>query len=78
MSRLVFEHSGLNYLESEALSIDIFKRLAIDGYIYKLQQTDGGREYLEKCYILQQTKPDRKHLRELNEILNKGGSDGDN
>jgi len=35
-----------------------------DAYIYKLNQTQKGQEYLEKCWILEQTEPDRKKLRE--------------
>jgi len=29
-----------------------------------LNQTEGGREYLEHCWILEQTKRDRKKIRE--------------
>jgi len=35
-----------------------------DAVIYKYMQTEKGREYLDKCWILEQTKPDRKRLRE--------------
>jgi hypothetical protein len=27
-------------------------------------QTEEGREYLDKCYIMEQTSPNRKKLRE--------------
>ena len=39
----------------------IYKR---DAFIYQLNQTEKGREYLDKAYYLEQTKPDRKKLRE--------------
>jgi len=35
-----------------------------DAVITKLRTTESGREYLNECWILEQTKPDRKKLRE--------------
>lgn len=35
-----------------------------EAYIYTLQKTEAGREYLQKCWILEQIEPDRKKLRE--------------
>jgi hypothetical protein len=32
--------------------------------IYKYMQTEEGQKYLERCWILEQTKPDRAKLRE--------------
>lgn len=34
-----------------------------DAYIYKLNQTEQGRDYLERCWLFEQTKPDRNKLR---------------
>lgn len=34
-----------------------------DAFIYKHMQTQEGREYLEKCWCIEQTKPDRESLR---------------
>ena len=34
-----------------------------DAFIFNLQQTESGREYLEECWLLEQTEPDRKALR---------------
>ena len=34
-----------------------------DGYIHQLNQTEHGREYLEQCWLLEQTQPDRAALR---------------
>nr|DAL55603.1 MAG TPA_asm: hypothetical protein [Caudoviricetes sp.] len=41
-----------------------YARLQRDAICGKLQQTPEGREYLDKCWTLQQTKPDKKKLRE--------------
>ena len=35
-----------------------------DAFIYKQSQTKEGREYLEECWILEQTEPDREALRD--------------
>jgi len=35
-----------------------------EAYIWKLNQTEEGREYLENCWRIKQTKPDRQALRE--------------
>ncbi|WP_254306607.1 hypothetical protein [Clostridium sp. 001] len=35
-----------------------------DAVIYNYKQTKEGREYLENCWRIEQTEPDRKSLRE--------------
>jgi hypothetical protein len=46
------------------LDFDEYKLLFRDAYIYKLQQSKEGQEYLQNAYILEQSEPDRKKLRE--------------
>ena len=61
---LVSQYTGLNMLEVEGLDyIDylIFRR---DAFIYKMSKTDKGEEYLNNAWRLEQTKPDRKKLKE--------------
>lgn len=36
----------------------------ISGCVYLSNETDRGGAYLEDCWILEQTQPDRKKLRE--------------
>lgn len=47
-------------------NLDVFEYFSLlrDAVIYKYMQTEQGREYLDKCWMLEQTKPDRKRLRE--------------
>lgn len=45
-----------------------------DAYIYYLEQTEDGREYLENAWRMEQVKPDRKALREQ---LRKESNDGE-
>lgn len=58
---------------SNALELDCysFKALFIDAYVCKLKQSEKGREYLEDCWLLSQTSPNRKELRE--KFGSKGG-----
>lgn len=50
---------------SEAMELDCYtyKVLVVDAFVDKLGKTEEGREYLEKCWILTQTKPDKNKLR---------------
>ena len=35
-----------------------------DAYIHMLSRTEAGQEYLDNAWRMEQTKPDRKKLRE--------------
>jgi hypothetical protein len=47
-------------------NLEVFEYWSIlrDAVIYKYMQSEKGQEYLERCWMLEQTKPDRKKLRE--------------
>jgi hypothetical protein len=45
------------------LPIDVYMLLMRDAFIFKQSQTPAGREYLENCWRIEQTEPDRKALR---------------
>lgn len=62
--KLVSDYTGLNFNECFDLDFYTYAVLQKDAFIYKFKQTKEGLEYLENAYILQQTKPDRKSLRE--------------
>lgn len=57
------EYTGLNFLEVGALDYIDYLRLRRDAYIYMLNQTEEGREYLKNAWRMEQTKPDREKLR---------------
>lgn len=61
--KLVSDYTSLDFEKCLSLDCYTFKILLKDAYVYKLKQSEQGREYLENCYILQQTEPDRKALR---------------
>ena len=59
--KTVMDYAHLNFLEIEHLPIDVYLGLQRDAFIFNLQQTESGREYLEECWLLEQTEPDRRH-----------------
>lgn len=61
---MVSDYTGLNMLEVEKLDIVRYLSYRRDAFIYKLSQTEKGREYLDNAYRLEQTTPDRKSLRD--------------
>lgn len=62
--KMVCDYTGLNFNEAVELDCFTFKTVFKDAFIDKLQQTEQGREYLENCWIITQTEPDREKLRE--------------
>ena len=62
--KTVSNYSGLDFKQCLALDIRTYKLLFRDAFIYNMKQTEKGREYLEDCWMIQQTKPDKNKLRE--------------
>lgn len=62
--KMVSDYSGLDFEECLNLGIDTFKLLFRDAFVYRMKQTEKGREYLENAWMLKQTKPDRNRLRQ--------------
>ncbi len=58
------DYTGFSFPEIDELLVTEYMLYLRDGVIHHLMQTDKGKEYLKKCWILEQTKPDRKLLRE--------------
>ena len=61
--KFVLDYTGLNFLEVIELPIDIYLSLQRDAFIYNLNKTESGREYLESAWLLEQTRPDKTKLR---------------
>ena len=61
---MVSRYTGLNIIEVDNLDIVLYLSYRRDAFIYKLSQTEKGREYLSNAYRLDQTEPDRKSLRD--------------
>ncbi len=60
--KIVSQYTNLNFLEIQELPVDIYMLLLRDGFIFEKSQTKEGLDYLEKCWALEQTSPDKKAL----------------
>lgn len=61
---MVVSYTGLNYYQVEEMDIDEYLFFVREAYIHGLNQTEDGRKYLENCWRMTQTKPDRAALRD--------------
>ena len=62
--KFVADYAGVSIFQVQELDVFTYWQFLRDAIIYGCQQTDDGREYLEKCWVAQQTEPDRKMLRQ--------------
>ncbi|WP_418688652.1 hypothetical protein [Agathobacter sp.] len=58
------DYTGLNLNEIQLMELNEYLFYMREAYIYSLNQTEKGREYLNNCWRITQTKPDRQSLRE--------------
>ena len=61
---MVSAYTGLNFREVRELDYIQYLTYRRDAFIYTLEQTEDGREYLENAWRMEQVKPDRGALRE--------------
>ena len=57
------EYTGLNFIELGKIDFVQFFLWRRDAFIYRMNQTEEGREYLDNAWRMEQTKPDRAALR---------------
>ncbi len=62
---MVQEYTGIDFLRIGELSVFDFWRYLHDAVIWNCGQTEDGRNYLERAYNFQQTKPDIDGLKSL-------------
>lgn len=60
---LVISYTGLNIRQVDEMDFDEYLFYVREAYIHNLNQTEDGRKYLENCWRMTQTKPDRAALR---------------
>ncbi len=61
--RMVSAYAGLNFHEVNALDYIQYLAYRRDAFIFTLDQTEEGREYLANAWRMEQVKPDRSALR---------------
>ena len=62
--KFVKDYSGHDFDRIEELNIFEYWLLLRDSVIWNHMQTEEGRKYLEDCWRMEQTTPDRKRLRD--------------
>jgi cbb3-type cytochrome oxidase subunit 1 len=62
--KIVSEYTGYNFAQLEELNVFEYWLFLHDAVIHNCMQTTEGKEYLENCWRMEQTEPDRKALRE--------------
>lgn len=67
------EYARLTFHEALELPVDLFMLCCKNWYVDRLMQTEAGREYLETCERMKQTKMDKNALHRLMERLNGNG-----
>ena len=60
--KLVIDYLNITISDVQEMPIDLY--FMREANIHRLMQTKEGREYLDNCWRMEQTKPDRKKLRE--------------
>lgn len=60
---LIAEYTRMSFAELMQIDCITFKMLLRDAFINKMRQSEEGREYLENCWLMKQTEPDRQKLR---------------
>lgn len=61
---MVIDYTGLNLWQVQELDLDLYLFFMREAFVYKMSQTEQGRKYLEDCWRISQTEPDRKAIRE--------------
>lgn len=62
--KLLADYTLMGFSELMELDCYTYRLLLKDAFIYAMSKTKEGQEYLETAWILEQTKPDRRHLRQ--------------
>ena len=57
------EYTGLSFYQVGEMDYRQYLIWRRDAFIYSLEKTDAGREYLDNAWRMEQTKPDRVALR---------------
>lgn len=61
--KLVADYARLSISDVGQLDYLQYLILRRDAYIYRLEQSEAGREYLANAWRMEQTEPDREALR---------------
>jgi hypothetical protein len=60
----IADYAGISLYDVDDMCYYDYLVILRDAVIYQLSKTESGREYLENCWRIEQTEPDRNALRE--------------
>lgn len=63
--KITADYSNMNFLEVLALDIFTYWSWLHDAVVWNCEKSEDGRDYLEKCWTVSQTEPDRPALRKF-------------
>lgn len=75
--KLVADYARMSLPDVGRLDYIQYLILRRDAYIYRLEQTEAGREYLANAWRMEQTEPDRAALRRKIGGRTRGGNQPD-
>jgi len=61
--KIVRDYTGYDFDRIGSLTVFEFWHYLRDAVLYSCSQTEGGMDYLDKCWAAEQTEPDRVSLR---------------
>lgn len=61
---MIADYTGVSIFETQKMPLDVYLFFMREAYIHELSQTKEGQKYLEDCWRIIQTKPDRQALRD--------------
>lgn len=70
---MVADYANIPIYEVEDLDFIYYLELRRDAFISSMDRTEGGREYLDNAWRMEQTEPDREASRAF---LTRGVEDG--
>lgn len=62
--KIICDYTGYTFKDIDDLVVFEYWLLLRDAVIFNNMQTEEGKEYLDNCWIMEQTQPDRKKIRE--------------
>lgn len=70
--KMVMDYLNITIFDVQEMEIDLYLYFLREAYIYGLMLTKDGREYLDNCWRIEQTEPERKKIREKIRKQNEG------
>ena len=64
-NKMISDYCNIPITKVKALPLDEWLMYRRDSFIFNCEQSEKGRRYLKNAYLMTQTKPDIKRLKEV-------------